>query len=73
MLPATVQELTDVVLDAYNNIPRMFIRNLFRPMGRRCAAVIDNDGGHTLLTFAVKKLAIINLFYGNYHVCQSKQ
>ena len=40
VLPATVQELTDA-------IPRMFIRNLFRPMGRRCAAVIDNDGRHT--------------------------
>ena len=47
VLPATVQELTYAVLDAYNNIPRMFIRNLFRSMRRRCAAVINNDGGHT--------------------------
>ena len=52
MLPATVQELTDAILDAYNNIPRMFIHNLFRSMGRQCAAVIDNDGGHTLLNCA---------------------
>ena len=47
MLPATVQELTDAVLDAYNNIPRMLIWNLFRSMGCQYAAVIDNDGGHT--------------------------
>ena len=33
VLPATVQELTDAVLDAYNNIPRMLIQNLFRSMG----------------------------------------
>ena len=47
MLPATVQEQTDAVLDVYNNIPRMFIPNLFGSMGHRCAAVIDNDGRHT--------------------------
>ena len=47
VLPATVQKLTDAVLDAYNNIPRIFIRNLFRSMGCRCAAVINNNVGHT--------------------------
>ena len=32
VLPVTVQELTDAILDVYNSITRMFIRNLFRSM-----------------------------------------
>ena len=47
VLPATLQELSDAVTYEFDNIPRAFIRNLFLSMRRLCAAVINNNGGHT--------------------------
>ena len=43
----TEQQLRQAVVDTYNNMPRAFIRNLFLSMGRRCAAVMASNGGHT--------------------------
>ena len=43
----TQQQLRQAVVDTYNNVPRAFIRNLFLFMGRRSAAVMASNGGHT--------------------------
>ena len=45
--PQTVQELTDALIQVWEEIPQENIRRLIRSMPRRCREVIQARGGHT--------------------------
>ena len=45
--PASVQELTQALLEEWDQIPQYKIRRLISSMGRRCQAVIEARGHHT--------------------------
>ncbi|KAI4900190.1 hypothetical protein NFI96_017673 [Prochilodus magdalenae] len=45
--PQTVQELTDALVQVWEEIPQETIRHLIRSMPRRCREVIQARGGHT--------------------------
>jgi len=47
MNPETLDELRRALIQEWNNIPQVFIRNLIGSMRRRCQAVINARGGHT--------------------------
>ena len=46
-LPETLQELPEVLVHEWNNIPQAFIQQLIGSMRRRCEAVVAARGGHT--------------------------
>jgi hypothetical protein len=50
--PETLDELRRALIQEWNNIPQAFIRKLIGSMRRRCQAVINARGGHTLLTLS---------------------
>lgn len=45
--PQTLQELADVLVEEWENIPQRDVRRFIRGMPRRCTAVIRALGGHT--------------------------
>ena len=45
--PETLQELRDVLVDEWNNIPQAFFQRLIGSMRRRCEAGVVARGGHT--------------------------
>lgn len=45
--PNTVDELSQALLEEWNNIPRRVYRNLCTSMTRRVQAVLNSNGGHT--------------------------
>ncbi|KAG2456868.1 TCB2 transposase, partial [Polypterus senegalus] len=45
--PQTVQELSDALVQIWEDIPQDTIRRLIRSMPRRCQACIQSCGGHT--------------------------
>jgi hypothetical protein len=45
--PETLQELRDVLVHQWNNIPQAFIQRLIVSMRRRCEALFAARGGHT--------------------------
>ena len=45
--PQTVQELSDALVQIWEEIPQDTIRRLIRSMPRRCQACIQARGGHT--------------------------
>jgi transposase len=46
-LPETLQELPEVLVHEWNNIPQAFIQQLIGSMRRRYEAVVAARGGHT--------------------------
>ena len=45
--PQTVQELTDALIQVWEEIPQENTRRLIRSMPRRCREVLQAGGGHT--------------------------
>ena len=46
--PQSLKQLVNTLPDEWNHIPQQAIRTLISSMGRRCQAVIDSRGGHTI-------------------------
>lgn len=45
--PQTLQQLSEALLEEWDNLPQQDIRRLIRSMQNRCQAVISAHGGHT--------------------------
>ena len=43
-----LQDIREILIEEWNNIPQQYIQKLIRSMRRRCQAVIDSQGGHTI-------------------------
>ena len=45
--PTTIPELKDAVLEAWNNIPQAYIKNIIDSIPNRLQGVIKSRGGNT--------------------------
>ena len=54
--PQTVQELTDALIQVWEEIPQENIHCLIRSMPRHCRECIQARGGHTLLSLTLNCL-----------------